>query len=84
MPNINLDDQTTWPEQGTQWEHTTGRVYSVMLYANVGDLGNDKTLDRSDPRRDRYPITIVYRNMHNDQIYCRRLDDWERSFKLSV
>lgn len=69
---INLEDRETWPEQGSQWQHTTGRIYSVLMYANV----------ENDPKRDRYPVIIIYRNTQNDAVYCRRLDDWERSFVL--
>lgn len=67
---IDLNNRTTWPAIGSRWKHSSGRIYEVMLYANV----------ENDPKRDRYPVTIVYFNVSNRAVYCRRLDDWARSF----
>lgn len=61
-----------WPVVGSTWVHTSGRKYMIVEYTNV----------ENDPaKRDRYPVTIIYRNLTTGKLYSRRLDDWERSFK---
>jgi hypothetical protein len=67
MP-IDLDDRSTWPKIGSAWEHRNGNIYRVVMFTN-----------RANERQDKYPTTIVYRNISNQEDYSRRLDDWERS-----
>lgn len=65
---IMLEDILTWPRLETIWQHTNGNRYSVIAFANI-----------ETDRQDSYPTTIIYRNINNDKLYCRRLIDWERS-----
>lgn len=68
MPTINLEDSRTWPMVGTTWRHRNGNQYEVLDYTNI----------ESD-KQDKYPTTIVYRNIHNGKKYSRPLMDWLRS-----
>lgn len=61
------------PRIGSVWKHRNGNVYSVVLYTNV-ETG----------REDKYPHTIVYRNVHNGKHYSRKLSGWHRSMSLHV
>lgn len=47
------------------WQHTSGRLYTVLHIANLGNT-------------ERYPLTIVYQDRSGD-VYTRRADDWHRS-----
>jgi hypothetical protein len=69
---IDLNDPTTWPEIRSVWRHEkSGDHYYVADYANI---------ENNVEKRDRYPVTILYRKANTDRLYARRLDDWERSF----
>lgn len=68
MTRINLADRSTWPKIGSTWEHRNGNIYRVMMFTN-----------RANERQDEYPTTITYMNVDNQELYSRRLDDWERS-----
>jgi len=52
-----------------KWKHRNGNVYRIIEIAN----------SHSDDL-DRYPVMIVYKNVHNNTVWCRKLDDWHRSF----
>lgn len=68
MP-IDLNDRKTWPRLYSVWTHfLNGNRYQVILFTNV-----------EPERQDKYPTTIVYRNTSSDNVYSRRLDDWDRS-----
>lgn len=69
---IKLEDHMTWPRIGSTWSHTNGNGYMVHDYANI-----------ETERQDKYPTTIIYRNISNNRLYCRKLVDWERSMVLA-
>lgn len=69
---MNYDDYEPWPWPMSEWRHTNGNLYMVDLVANFNE-GDDVE------RREKYPPTVVYSNVHNGNIYARRLDDWHRS-----
>lgn len=56
--------------QKTKWQHTNGNVYEVVMLAN-----------EATEQPERYPVTVVYRNVDNGTLWSRALSDWERSFK---
>jgi hypothetical protein len=66
-----LEDRTTWPPLFSIWRHHNGNHYEVVMFTNV----------ESD-RQDKYPTTIVYRNVRNLNDYSRPLIDWDRSMTL--
>ena len=53
---------------GSLHRHKSGAVYTVIAHLNVENTKPD------------YPQTVAYRNVDNGKEYCRRLDDWARSF----
>lgn len=57
------------PPIGSVWLHRNGNTYRVQALANL-------------PNEERYPLTVVYQNVHNGSIWARRADDWSRSFEL--
>lgn len=65
---IDIEDQRTWPRKGSVWRHTNGNQYQVDDFTNIETSSQDK-----------YPTTIVYRNIRNGAAYSRPLTDWERS-----
>ncbi|WP_316201017.1 MULTISPECIES: hypothetical protein [unclassified Bradyrhizobium] len=73
MTPVRLDDQSTWPQIGSIWSHYNGNLYEVVLFTNV-----DST------RPDRYPTTIVHRNILNGKYYSRKLTDWDRSMTQRI
>lgn len=58
------------PPLKSTWQHTNGAVYEVIGYANIKSTNLNK-----------YPVTIIYRNMKGD-VWCRPANDWHRSFTL--
>lgn len=52
---------------GQYWQHYNKNRYVVMAVVNLAD----------EPR---YPKTVVYENMLTGTQWCRRYDDWHRSF----
>lgn len=64
---INIDDRSTWPAYGSRWMHRNGNTYVVMNYAN------------KKYKLPKYPVTIIYYNLHTEEVYTRPLADWERS-----
>lgn len=52
---------------GSRWRHRNGNVYQVLLITNLLD-------------EERYPKTVVYRNVDVGSLWSRRYDDWQRSF----
>ena len=54
------------PEEGSCWQHRNGALYEVLFIANK-------------PGNDRYPETVVYRSLGNDNVWARPLSDWHRS-----
>jgi hypothetical protein len=53
---------------GSCWRHKNGNMYRVIALANT----------RTE-RPDEYPIMVVYENIHNESVWCRKLNDWHRS-----
>ena len=49
------------------WQHHNSNVYQVILITNT------------ESNRDKYPVTICYRNMCNNTIWSRQYTDWHRS-----
>lgn len=54
----------------SKWVHTNGNEYEVITIAN------------SETMTDRYPVTVIYRNVDNGTIWSRSLNDWHRSMTL--
>lgn len=52
----------------TLWQHYNGNKYEVLLLSNM-----------ESERQEKYPTTVVYRNVSNGNIYSRKLSDWHRS-----
>lgn len=52
------------------WQHRNGQIYSVFAIANK---------DSTNPK---YPVTVVYVNVHTRTIWTRPLSDWHRSMTL--
>ena len=65
---IDLTDIATWPQVNTIWQHSNGNQYQVVMFTNI-----------ETDRQDKYPTTVVYRNLMNGKAYSRKLSDWERS-----
>lgn len=57
------------PEVNEVWKHYNGNLYEVLMLTNT-----------SVEQTDKYPHTIVYKNINNGTVWSRRLDDWHRSF----
>ncbi len=53
---------------GSFWRHNNGIMYKVIALANT----------RTERPKD-YPIMVVYENIHNQVVWCRKLSDWHRS-----
>ena len=52
---------------GTQWEHKSGRVYTIIMFTNL-------------PDDERYPLTVVYQDKKRN-LWSRKWSDWHRSMK---
>ena len=52
---------------GSKWIHSLGEKYEVITMAN------------KETTTDRYPVTVIYKNMSNGIIWSRSLSDWHRS-----
>lgn len=61
------------PEPKERWTHRNGNVYVVLMLANEASENTEK-----------YPVTVVYRNVKNKTVWSRKLSDWHRSFTLNV
>jgi len=59
------------PQQGTVWQHKSGRLYTVLCIAN-----------HASDEQERYPATVVYQGQDGN-IWSRRVDDWHRSMIAS-
>lgn len=57
------------PEKDSIWVHYNGLEYKVIGIANDG----------TNPK---YPITVVYKGVHNNKVWTRDLTDWYRSFTI--
>jgi hypothetical protein len=55
------------PALDSLWEHKSGRVYQVILLAN---MSSDEEV--------RYPKTVVYKDL-NSKIWSRPLSRWHES-----
>lgn len=56
------------PKIGSLWQHTNGNQYKVIALANT----------RTE-RPEEYPVTVVYENINNGAVWCRKATDWHRS-----
>lgn len=70
ITGVQRMSEIAWPPVGSHWQHRNGNRYEVLLHANV-----------QAERQDKYPHTVVYRNIHNGAVYCRELRDWHRSMR---
>ena len=59
---------TSIPPVGSLWRHRNGQRYNVTAITNL----ESRDLDR-------YPITVVYRNVNNETVWSRPVNDWHRS-----
>lgn len=57
------------PEIGSTWEHTSGRIYTVIHIANMPDTP-------------RYPRTVVSQDAVG-AVWTRPVSDWHRSMTLA-
>lgn len=56
------------PEIGSLWQHPNGNEYKVILLTNL------------ETRRPRdYPVTVVYQNIHNGNIWSRKAENWHEA-----
>ena len=53
---------------GSLWAYRNGNKYKVIALANT----------RTE-RPKEYPVTVVYENINNGAVWCRKLSDWHRS-----
>lgn len=51
------------PTFGSQWEHYSGRVYTVLGVANAGNINSE------------YPIVVVYVG-HNGHLWTKPIDNF--------
>ncbi len=58
------------PEPGSVWRHSSGRLYTVLLIANLNPGQPDK-----------YPVTVVYAGENGKQ-WAGRADDWHRRMTI--
>jgi hypothetical protein len=56
------------PNIGEQWIHHNGRVYEVVLIANVDSVN------------EHYPITVIYKGQ-NGRIWSKQLDNFLSKMK---
>lgn len=63
-----MTDQIEIPCDDSVWQHTNGNRYQVVLIANNNGYKTDK-----------YPQTVVYRNVSNRRVFSHKLSDWHRS-----
>jgi len=56
------------PALGSFWTHKNGNKYKVIALANT----------RTE-RPEQYPVTVVYENINNGTVWCRKATDWHRS-----
>ncbi|MEE9923742.1 MAG: hypothetical protein PBV01_10320 [Brucella anthropi] len=63
---------TPYPTPGSVWQHRNGNSYAVVLISNA-----------ESERQEKYPTTVVYRNVENGKVYNRKLSDWHRSMTLA-
>ena len=57
------------PKANSLWKHTSGRIYEFLFLSNTDSININ------------YPITAIYRNIANDTIWSRPLNDWHRSME---
>lgn len=61
---------TTYPEVGSQWRHSkSGDMYTVEGVYNL-----------TASRRIKYPVTVAYRRVSDDTLWCRPFSAWWMSF----
>lgn len=60
------------PAPGSIWQHSNGNRYCVVMITNA------------DSDKEKYPTTVVHRNVFNGKIYSRELSDWHRSMSSVV
>lgn len=58
-------DRHGWPEVGSIWCHTNGGRYTVRAMANT-----------EPGKEDKFPLTVVYKNLATGLTYARRMSDW--------
>lgn len=56
------------PTPGSVWNHRNGNRYAVVMITNA-----------ESERQEKYPTSVVYRNIRNGNVYSRKLSDWHRS-----
>ena len=57
------------PKVNSKWRHHSGRVYRVMMIANI-----------ETQRPEQYPVTVVYVNVQTGSVWSRPANQWKRSF----
>lgn len=53
-----------------RWKHYNGNEYEVLMFTN--ELSTNP----------KYPVTVVYKNIHTGSTWSKPLDDWHRSMTL--
>lgn len=65
-----LHPQVNLEQGGTQiWEHKNGNLYTPMVVANTRHTSV------------KFPVTVVYQNVHTLDVYSRTYDTWHTSFR---
>lgn len=64
---ITVVDSPKEVREGSTWRHTNGNVYQVLFLTNA------------DNQNDKYPTSVVCRNINNDTKWSRYLSEWYRS-----
>jgi len=62
--------ERTVPEEGTEWRHSKGGIYTVILVTSEPD----------GEKADKFPRSVVYR-AEDGRTWTRTLESWYKSFK---
>lgn len=65
----HFDPETGYPRPGANFKHHSGRTYVILHITNI---------EATDPEK--FPIEVVYRNIHNGTVWSRPLDKWMPKF----
>ncbi len=65
-----VEAEVVTPDIGSRWRQSNGVEYEVVALAN----GTSELPE--------YPVTVVYRNIENGEIWALKLEDWYRNMTL--
>ena len=55
---------------GNIYQHKNGTKYKVLALSN------------QESKNEKYPITVIYETLDSGKLWSRKLNDWDRSFRL--